>query len=103
MAGASFNLAVRPDSTPEQRKDYSDKTLIWAQRALELDPELGETNWFLAGINQRLATLAHNQGDEAAAGRFQKQAAGYLSRIKPGSPRYPKAQQALQQYGAPKR
>jgi len=99
MAAASFDLSVRADSSPEQQRAYVDKTHAWADRALGLDPGFSEPQWFLAAVNQRLALVAKDKGNKAAAAEYEKEAISRLSNIKPGSPRYERAQQILLRYG----
>lgn len=100
MAKASFEAISIPNSTPEQIRNYRERLFLWAQRAFTLDPEFSETYWFLAEVHQLMSNAAREQNEPAAAQRLQQQAAVWLAKIRPNSPRYQQAQSILVRMGA---
>jgi hypothetical protein len=103
MAQASFEAFRRPGLVAEKVRAYREKTFLWARRAIGFDPEFSESYWFLAEVCQQMANAAREHSGVDAAVRLEQQAMEWLSKIKPGSPRFEVAQRVLSQRVAPGR
>jgi tetratricopeptide (TPR) repeat protein len=97
MSRAALKTArqARPaNGDPADLAESLQSSLDWAQRAADLDPELGEAFWLQALAYQVLGDWL-NTTNRSMAARARNDCIKALKAIQPGSPRYAQARNLL--------